>query len=87
MNPRAYLTCLWAGRRLNRYLDADPSATLSPDEVARLEMHLAVCVRCGPAYADLRRVKAALAGWQRTPDPAAITRLKALVDELGQGSR
>lgn len=81
------LSCHWAGRRLNRYLDADPSAPLSPKEVARLEAHLAVCARCGPAYADLRRVKTALGSWERTPDPAAVSRLQALVDELGQGAR
>ncbi len=82
MNLREHLTCLWGGRRLHRYLDADPSAPLTESDVVRLEAHLAVCARCGPAYADLRRVKQALGRWQHAPDPAAVLRLRTLVDNL-----
>jgi anti-sigma factor RsiW len=73
---RGMLTCRWAARRIQRYLDSDPAAPLDPAEVTRLEAHLAVCARCGGRAAEYRALRAALRSWsQRTPDPQLVARL------------
>lgn len=38
--------CHWAGRRIQRDLDADPAARLTAAELHRLETHLASCEKC-----------------------------------------
>lgn len=75
---RMMLTCRWSARRIQRYIDADPAARLSADEVGRLESHLAVCERCTEAVRDYLGVKAALAclSDRRTPHAARVARLK-----------
>ncbi|AXT86291.1 hypothetical protein C6I20_14625 [Aeromicrobium sp. A1-2] len=85
---RMMVTCRWSGRRIQRYLDADPAATLSREEMARLEAHLAVCDRCSAAVSDYRGVKAALArlAERRTPDEASIARLQLAARRLADGS-
>ncbi|MGH3437985.1 MAG: zf-HC2 domain-containing protein [Sciscionella sp.] len=72
------LTCPWTARRLHRYLDTDPSAPLTPDEVHRLEAHLAVCVRCRAAAEEYRALRRALAGLaaQQAPDPQLVDRMR-----------
>ena len=78
------LTCHWSARRIQRYLDADPSAPLDPAEVRRLEAHLAQCDKCTALANDYRRLDRALARWsgQRLPDRAAVERMHAVVDQL-----
>ncbi len=86
---RQLLTCHWTSHRVQRYLDADPDAHLAPDEVARLEAHLAACERCTDLVAQHKALHWALSTWsRRSPvDPASVDRVRRFVDELSDGSR
>jgi len=83
-NLTMMLTCHWSARRIQRYLDADPSARLEPAEVRRLEAHLAQCDKCAALASDYRHLNRALTRWsgQRLPDRAAVERMHAVVDHL-----
>ncbi len=78
------LTCRWAARRIQRYLDADPSAPLAPAEVRRLRAHLATCRRCSAAAEEYRGVTRALTRWsqRRLPDPAMVARVRVGAERL-----
>ncbi len=80
-------TCRWSARRIQRYIDADPAAPLTFEELERLEAHLAVCDRCTAAVSENRGVKAALARLadRRSPDPARVTRLRLQARRLSHG--
>ena len=71
-------TCHWAGRHIQRYLDTDPDAALTAQDVHRLEFHLATCARCSAAAEDYRGIRRALATWsqRRTPDPVVVSRVR-----------
>lgn len=86
MSLRGLLTCHWSARRVQRYLDADPSALLDPEEVSRLEAHLAVCERCQQLTAEHRALRGALGSWSGAPvpDPDSLARLRGVVDELSR---
>lgn len=77
-------TCHWARRRLHRYLDADPSAPLTADEIRRLGAHLATCERCAELAEDYRGLRRALAAWSQrcAPDPALVARMHTTVQHL-----
>lgn len=81
---RMMLTCHWSARRIQRYLDQDPSAALAPAEVRRLEDHLAVCEKCAQVAAEHRVLNRALARWsrQQLPDPGSLARLHSVLDRL-----
>ncbi len=75
---RTMLTCHWAARRIQRYLDADAAAPLTAAEVERLEGHLAICEKCAEVYADHRMLRRRLRLWSQTdlPDPAMVARVR-----------
>ncbi len=77
-------TCHWSARRIQRYLDADPSAPLSAQEIRRLESHLAICARCSAAVAEHRGLRRALARWasRRGPDPLLADRMRQAAERL-----
>lgn len=77
-------TCHWARRRLQRYLDADPSAPLTVSEVNRLEAHLATCERCSKVEREYRGLSGALQGWAaaRQPDPALVARVRLTAERI-----
>lgn len=79
--------CWWAARRLDRYLDADPSAELGSTEAARLERHLDTCRRCSAALAGRRALRALLRAVDggHPADPAALARLDAVASRLRAG--
>jgi anti-sigma factor RsiW len=84
------LTCHWSARRIQRYLDADPSALLEPAEVHRLEQHLATCEKCSAAAEEYRGLRRALTRWsqRRLPDPAMTARVRlaaerVMIDDAG----
>ena len=84
---RRMITCRWSARRIQRYLDADPAAPLTPltpGEVSRLESHLATCEKCTQVAQEHRTLRWALSHWpsQPMPDPAAVLRLRGFVDQL-----
>lgn len=86
MSLRQVVACHWSARRVQRYLDADPSATLPARDVERLEAHLAVCERCAQLTAEHRALHRALSSWSgaAVPDQASLTRLRSVVDELSR---
>lgn len=73
-------TCWWAARRLDRYIDADPSARLSSAEAGRVERHAATCRRCAADLAERRTAREALRGYdsRRFTDVVALERLDAV---------
>ncbi|MDE0775541.1 MAG: zf-HC2 domain-containing protein [Nocardioides sp.] len=77
-------TCWWASRRLDRYLDGDPSAVLSSADVRRVERHAATCRRCAGDLAERRRLREALRDLdaRRITDPASLERLDAMAAQL-----
>ncbi len=77
-------TCHWAGRRIQRYLDADPGAPLTAQETHRLQTHLATCAKCASAAEDFRGLRRALATWsqRRTPDPQLVARVRDTARQL-----
>ncbi|HEU5007052.1 MAG TPA: zf-HC2 domain-containing protein [Jatrophihabitantaceae bacterium] len=83
-NLRSMLTCRWAARRIQRYLDSDPSASLDPAEVDRIEAHLAECGRCTGRVEEYRALSAALRRWSahRVPDPALVARVRDEAERL-----
>lgn len=87
---RRLLACHWSARRIQRYLDADPSAPLTPGEISRLREHLANCDRCAQVVQEHRALHRALSAWPGRPDadPAAVTRLRAYLHSITeQGGR
>jgi anti-sigma factor RsiW len=84
MSLTSMWTCHWARRRLQRYLDADPAAPLTADELHRIEGHLATCDRCTALAEEYRGLRRALVSWsaRRAPDPAALARLRLSAERL-----
>lgn len=84
---RRMLTCHWSARRIQRYLDADPAAPLTPGEVTRLERHLATCTRCTGVFTEHRALNRALSAWSGRAyvDPAAVDRVRHFLDDLTEG--
>ncbi len=80
------ITCRWSARRIQRYLDADPSAALTPGEVSRIEAHLSMCERCTQTAAEHRALHAALTrlwGAEAT-DADSTSRLRSFLDGLSR---
>ncbi len=86
---RTMLTCHWTARRVQRYLDADPSAPLTPGEVTRLEGHVATCERCQEVVRQHRLLHRLLSTWSGagSTDPDAAGRLRLVLDDLADGRR
>ncbi|OLT20525.1 hypothetical protein BJF81_04370 [Ornithinimicrobium sp. CNJ-824] len=84
---RQMLECRWSARHVQRYLDADPSASLTPQEVQRLEEHLDVCARCTQVVQEHRALHHALTltlGPTSLPDEDAVDRLRRFVAGLDE---
>jgi anti-sigma factor RsiW len=84
---RQMITCHWSARRIQRYLDADPAAPLTPGEIARLEAHLAECERCTQVMEEHRMLHRALSLWPgaRTADEQSVEKLRSFLGELTDG--
>lgn len=52
--------CLQVRRRVHAYLDMDPSAPLSDEEINRIEEHLTACPDCTEVVRDLRHLQQSL---------------------------
>lgn len=85
---RQLLTCHWTGRRVQRYLDADPDVLLTPDEIARLEAHLASCERCAELAEQHRSLHWTLSTFSGRPmaDPASVERVRNFLNDFTDGS-
>lgn len=83
-SARMMLTCHWSARRIQRYLDADPAAPLDPDEIRRLEAHLAVCEKCRAAELEFKQINAALSRWtvETMPDKDSVEHVRQFLDRL-----
>jgi hypothetical protein len=70
--------CRWAARRIQMYLDADPSATLLASDVQRIERHLLGCTRCRAIARDLNGLSRQLEdlGLRGAPDPVRVARIR-----------
>ena len=81
---RQMVTCHWSARRIQRYLDADPAARLTPGEISRLEAHLATCDRCTQIAAEHRALHRALSLWSggTAVDPQSVDRVKDFLSTL-----
>lgn len=81
---RTMLTCRWAARRVQRYLDSDPAAPLDAAEAYRLQAHLAECARCTRRVEEYQVLARALRDWsaQHAPDPARVMRLHEQAERL-----
>ncbi len=77
-------TCRWAARRIQRYLDADPAAALTPKEIGRLRHHLAACEKCSTAVEDYQGIRRVLATWgtRSAPDAARVARVRSFARAL-----
>jgi anti-sigma factor RsiW len=86
---RRMMSCHFTARRLQRYLDADPSVPLDPAEIRRLEEHLAGCAPCASAVADFSSMRRAMLVLSRLvgPDRTAVARLHHVVDQLLEEDR
>lgn len=81
---RTMLTCRWAARRVQRYLDGDPAAPLGDAEARRLQEHLAKCARCSGRIEEYRALGQALRAWsaRNAPEPERLTRLQNHAEDL-----
>ncbi len=81
---RQMLTCHWSGRRIQRYLDADPAAPLTPGEIARLEEHLATCEKCSHVVTEHRALHRALSLWSggTSVDPRSVDRVRDFLSTI-----
>lgn len=74
--------CHWVRAHLIRYLDRDPSAPLSNEELARLESHIAICEKCVAISEDYRETSQALSQFRTHVDKEAIERLSSSLKKL-----
>ena len=74
--------CHWVRAHLIRYLDRDPSAPMSPEELARLETHIAICEKCASVSEDYRETSYALSQLRTHIDQESIARLSASLEKL-----
>ncbi|CAN5125191.1 hypothetical protein BH09ACT12_BH09ACT12_23350 [soil metagenome] len=83
------LHCWWAVRRLDQYLDADPSAPLTDAEMERLEQHATTCRNCAARLGTRRRTRDALRSYdsRRPTDADALERLGAVAGHLRSTGR
>ncbi len=67
--------CHWVRAHLIRYLDRDPSAPLSGEELARLQTHIVICDRCTVIFEEYRETSKALSQLRTHVDQESIARL------------
>ena len=74
--------CHWVRAHLIRYLDRDPSAPMSTEELARLESHIAICDKCASISDEYRETSKALSQLRTHVDQESIARLSASLKKL-----
>jgi len=76
MSVREALECRRTRKRLQRFLDRDPSALLTPDEAREVEQHLKGCERCTGLAEEYRALHRSLDRFGRAlePDEDAVRR-------------
>jgi len=74
--------CHWVRAHLIRYLDRDPTAPMSAEELARLETHIAICDKCASISVEYRETSKALGQLRTHVDQESIARLSASLEKL-----
>jgi anti-sigma factor RsiW len=76
------IECRRTRRRLQRFLDRDPAALLSPAEVAEVEQHLQGCERCTGLVEEYRALHKSLdhLGSALEPDDETVLRVRRALD-------
>jgi len=74
--------CRWVRSHLTQYLDRDPSAPLSDEELARIQAHIAICDRCSAISEDYRETARALSQYRKHIDQESIERLSNSLRKL-----
>lgn len=74
--------CHWVRAHLIRYLDRDPSAPLSEEELARLQTHIAICDKCAAISDEYRETSKALSQFRTQVDKESIERLSNSLKKL-----
>ena len=74
--------CHWVRAHLIQYLDRDPSAPLSDEELARLQTHIAICDKCAAISDEYRETSKALSQLRTHVDDDSIARLSASLKKL-----
>lgn len=77
MSPRQMVACHRNRRRLQRFLDRDPAAPLTPAELLEVEHHLSQCERCTGLAEEYRALHRSLQTWGSVlgPDDDAVRRV------------
>ncbi len=78
------IRCKWTTRHLQRYIDMDPAANLSAQDITRVRAHLAECEKCRTSVDDYKRMNAALRwiGKNTVPEEASLKRLKEKLNQI-----
>ncbi len=74
--------CRWVRAHLTQYLDRDPSAPLSNEELTRLETHIAICEKCASISEDYKEMSKALSQYRKNVDQESIERLSNSLKKL-----
>ncbi len=74
--------CHWVRAHLIRYIDRDPSAPLSDEELTRLQAHIAICNKCSAISEEYRETSEALSQLRTHVDEDSIARLSASLKKL-----
>lgn len=67
--------CRWVRAHLTQYLDQDPSAPLSSEEISRIDFHIALCEKCSSISEDYREITKSLRHYRKQVDRESIQRL------------
>ena len=67
---------------LSEFLDRDPAAPLSAQDMTRLQRHIAICERCASLSEDYREISVALSQYRQIPDMESIKRLSKSLSKL-----
>ncbi|MDD2857173.1 MAG: zf-HC2 domain-containing protein [Candidatus Nanopelagicales bacterium] len=80
-SPRQMIECRRTARRLQQFLDRDPSAPLSDGDRQRVQAHLDVCARCTGLAREYQELHASLRdyGQDAEPTPEAVDRVRQAV--------
>lgn len=80
---RDRIECMRVRPLLQSFLDGQ----LDDARRERVAAHLEACRRCGLAASTYRSLKERLRGFGQSPDPDAVARLEAFIDQLADGDR
>ena len=74
--------CHWVKSHLTQYLDRDPAAPLSTEELTRLQTHIAICDKCAAISVEYRETSNALSQYRKHVDQESIDRLSESLKKL-----